>query len=197
MFLIRSLQSAESKKKSIMVTGTLILGILSSLLVYALISVFIGLFLLQNQITIQAFLGSIIIFFGIVTMSETLQRRLRLTSLNLKSQPEAPAGLFGVYVIGLSYSLLAAPCSGSAVVGFMLYISTQTEVLVLALTFIALTLGISIPYLAIALLSEEIRNRMTTSLAESARKVQILVGVFLVAIGTLLVLPLFGIFPFG
>lgn len=197
MFLIRSLQSAESKKKSVIVTGMLILGILTSLLIYSAISVFIGLFLIQNQITIQVILGLIIIFFGIVTMSESLQRLFRLTSLNLKSQPEAPGGLFGVYIIGLSYSLLAAPCSGSAVVGFLLYVSTQTETVVLVLTFIALTLGISIPYMMIALFSEAMRTRMTTSLAQSARKVQILVGILLVTIGILLVLPLFGIFPFG
>jgi len=193
MFLIRSLQSTDSKRKSVAITGVLVLGILSSLAVYAVISVFIGLFLIQNQVLIQAILGSIIVFFGIVTMSERLQNTLRLTSLNLRSQPQAPGGLFGVYVIGLSYSLLAAPCSGSAVIGFLLYISTQNSIAILSFIFIALALGISIPYLAIALISEGVRNRMTTVLAESARKVQLLVGLLLAIIGTFLVLPYFGV----
>ncbi|MFW9968330.1 MAG: cytochrome c biogenesis CcdA family protein [Candidatus Thorarchaeota archaeon] len=193
MFLIRSLQSADSRRKSVTITGVLVLGILSSLAVYTVISVFIGLFLIQNQLSIQAILGSIIVFFGIVTMSERLQNALHLTSLNLRSQPQAPSGLFGVYFIGLSYSLLAAPCSGSAVIGFLLYITTQNNIAILSFIFIALTLGISIPYLAIALLSESVRNRMTTTLAESARKVQILVGLLLVIIGTLLILPYFGV----
>ncbi|MGY5853549.1 MAG: cytochrome c biogenesis protein CcdA [Candidatus Thorarchaeota archaeon] len=194
MFLIRSLQSADSKKKSAIITGVLVLGILSSLAIYSIISVFIGLFLIQNQIQIQTILGLVIIFFGFVTMSETLQNTFHLTSLNLKSQPEAPRGLIGVYAIGLGYSLLAAPCSGSAVIGFLLYISTQTNLVILLFTFITLAIGITIPYFAIAILSDEMRKRMTTVLAESARKVQILVGLLLVVIGTLLILPYFGIF---
>jgi len=79
------------------------------------------------------------------------------------------------------------------VIGFLLYITTQNSIAILSFIFIALTLGISIPYLAIALLSESVRNRMTIALAESARKVQILVGLLLVIIGTLLILPYFGV----
>lgn len=196
MFLIKSIQSTDSKRKSVAITGVLVLGILTSLAIYSVIAVFIGLFLLQNQILIQTILGLIIIFFGIVTMSETLQNILHLTSLNIRSPPEAPGSLFGVYAIGLGYSLLAAPCSGSAVIGFLLYISTQSNLIILSFTFIALALGITIPYLAIAILSDEMRTRMTTVLAESARKVQIFVGILLIVIGTILVLPYFGIFLF-
>lgn len=193
MFLVRSLQSTDSRRKSLTITTVLILGILTALAVYVAISAFIGLFLIQNQTAIQAVLGALIVFFGLVTMSESLQKALRLTSLNLRSQPKAPGGLFGVYVIGLSYSLLAAPCSGSAVIGFLLYVGTQSNIMVLSFMFIALTLGISIPYLVIALLSGGLRKRMTTALAESARRVQILVGLLLVVIGTLLILPYFGV----
>ncbi|MCJ7817616.1 MAG: hypothetical protein MUP60_02090, partial [Candidatus Thorarchaeota archaeon] len=85
---------------------------------------------------------------------------------------------------------------GSAVIGFLLYISTQSNLIILSFTFIALALGITIPYLAIAILSDEMRTRMTTVLAESARKVQIFVGILLIVIGTILVLPYFGIFLF-
>lgn len=194
MFLIRSLQSADSKKKSVIITGVLVLGILSSLAIYSVISVFIGLFLIQNQIQIQALLGSIIVFFGLVTMSETLQNTLHLTSLNFKSQPSAPGGLIGVYVIGLGYSLLAAPCSGSAVIGFLLYISTQSNSAVLLVTFLSLALGVTLPYFTIAIFSDEMKKKMTTTLAESARKVQIFVGLLLVLLGSILILPSFGIF---
>jgi cytochrome c biogenesis protein CcdA len=193
MFLIRTLQSTDNRKKAAIVTAVLVLGILSALAVYALVSVFIDLFLIQNQTLIQAILGSIIVFFGVVTMSESLQAALHLTSLNLKSQPQAPGGLLGVYVIGLSYSLLAAPCSGSAVIGFLLYVGTQNNIAIVSFIFIAVATGISIPYLAIAILSESARNRMTTVLAESARKVQILVGLLLVIVGALLILPYFGL----
>jgi len=193
MFLIRTLQSTDNRKKAAIVTAVLMLGILGALAVYALVSVFIGLFLIQNQTLIQAILGSIIVFFGVVTMSESLQAALHLASLNLKSRPQAPGGLLGVYVIGLSYSLLAAPCSGSAVIGFLLYVGTQNNIAIVSFIFIAVATGISIPYLAIAILSESARNRMTTVLAESARKVQILVGLLLVIVGALLILPYFGL----
>jgi len=197
MFLLRTLKSEDSRKRSFIVTAVLIIGILSSLAIYALVSVFIGLFLIQNHTLIQAILGTIIAFFGVVTMSETLQNRLHLTSLNLRSQPQAPKGLASVYAIGLGYSLLAAPCSGSALIGLFLYFGAQTNPVVLAFMFLTMAAGLSIPYLVIALVSGEARNRITTAMVSSARKVQVAVGLLLVAIGVFLVLPVFGITVFS
>lgn len=192
-FLLRNLQATDSRKKAVIVTGFLILGILSSLAIYSVISIFIGLFLLQNQTLIQAILGALIIFFGIVTMSERLQSIFHLTSLNIRNPPEKPGGLVSVFFIGLGFSLLAAPCSGSAVIAFLLYVSTVSNILMFSLIFLAISLGITIPYLALAIFSDSMRLRMITMLAKSAKRIQIAIGLILVVVGSILILAYFGI----
>ncbi|MFX0044958.1 MAG: cytochrome c biogenesis CcdA family protein [Candidatus Hermodarchaeota archaeon] len=193
LFLMRALQSENSRARSVAVTGALILGILSSLAVFAAISAFIGLFLILYHTILQALLGAFIIFFGVLTMSDTLQRTLGISSLNLRETPTEATGLVGVFVIGLSYSLMAAPCAAPLLFELFFVFSTQTNALVLLSMFAAASAGVAIPYLAIALSTGEARTRMTTRMTENARKLEIAIGALFVVIGLVLVLPLFGI----
>ena len=196
LFLMRALQSENSRIRSVAVTGALILGILSSLAVFAVVSSFIGVFLIRYHTVLQALLGAFIVFFGILTMSETLQRTLRISSLNLRKPPRETTGLLGVFVIGLSYSLMAAPCAAPLLVELFFVFSTQTNALVLVLMFAAASVGVAIPYLAIAISTGEARGRMAAKMTENARKLEIVLGALFVIIGLVLVLPLFGISVF-
>jgi cytochrome c biogenesis protein CcdA len=59
--------------------------------------------------------------------------------------------------------------------------------------FAAASVGVAIPYLAIALSTGEARTRMATKMTENARKLEIVIGALFVVVGLILVLPLFGI----
>ncbi|MHA2378889.1 MAG: cytochrome c biogenesis CcdA family protein [Candidatus Thorarchaeota archaeon] len=193
LFLMRALQSENSRTRSVIVTSALILGILSSLALFAVVSVFIGLFLIQYHTVLQALLGAFIIFFGLLTMSETLQRTLRMSSLNLRTPPTEATGLAGVFLIGMSYSLMAAPCAAPLLFELFFVFSTQTNAIVLLFMFAAASIGVTIPYLVIALTTGEARSRMATRMTENARKLEIAIGALFVLIGLVLILPLFGI----
>ncbi|NHJ14636.1 MAG: hypothetical protein EAX95_13235 [Candidatus Thorarchaeota archaeon] len=193
MVLIRSLQSENSRYRSGLVTLSLVAGIMTSLVVFAFISSIIGLFLIQYHSIIQAVLGAIIAFLGLVMIVERLREVLRLTSLTLVSHPTSPTGLLNVFTIGLTYSLLAAPCSAPSLIGVFLIFGTQLNPLMLLAMFVALSLGVAIPYLAIGLATGEARQRIASGLARNARRIEIAVGVFLVALGVILMLPAFGI----
>ena len=193
LFLMRSLNSVDSRRRGVLVSAVLVLGILSSLAVFILVAQFVSLFLLQHFTQIQAVLGVFIAFFGILTMSERLRNALGISMFSLGEQPEEPTGLLGVYVVGLGYSLLAAPCSGTTIVGLVLLLGGQSNPLLLALMFAVMAVAVAIPYLAIAVVTGEARLRMTASLAANARRVEVAAGALLFIVGVILVLPLFGI----
>ncbi len=188
LFLIRNLQAETSRRRSLLVTGILTLGILVSLGVFILISSIIGTFLLQNFVYIQTILGIIIIILGILTLSETLREKLRLTNISITSDPGDPKSLIGVFSVGFTYSLLAAPCSGTAILGLIVVFSTVNNPLLIVMMYITLAIAVSIPYLAIALVTGEARDRMATRLAKSARVIEVVVGSLLIILGLYLTL---------
>ncbi|MFW9920836.1 MAG: cytochrome c biogenesis CcdA family protein [Candidatus Thorarchaeota archaeon] len=189
LFLIRNLQSEDSRKKSIMVTGVLILGILASLAIFAVISTFVGMFFILYYTYIQAILGAVIAFLGVVTLSHTLREKLRLTRLSMRD-PGKPTTLVGVFIVGFSYALLAAPCTAPVVIfGLPLLFGFQTNIFMWLALFALLAIGVAIPYLAIALVTGEARDRMASRIANSARTIEILVGILLIALGVWLMLP--------
>ncbi len=189
LFLIRNLQSEDSRKRSILVTGILILGILVSLAIFAFISTFVGSFFLLYYTYIQAFLGAIIAFLGVVTLSHRLREILHLTRLSMRD-PGTPTTLAGVFVVGFTYTLLAAPCTAPVVIfGLPLLFGFQTNIFMWLALFFALAIGVAIPYLAIALVTGEARDRMASRIANSARTIEILVGALLIVLGIWLMWP--------
>ncbi|MFW9964666.1 MAG: cytochrome c biogenesis CcdA family protein [Candidatus Sifarchaeia archaeon] len=192
LFLINSLQSADSYRRSVVVTIALVAGILSSVAFFIAIAGFIGSFLIDYYIEFQAIMGLIILFLGIVMMSPTLQMKLKISSLSLKSQPKTPTNLMSVFVVGLGYSLLAAPCSGPAILGTIALFSAEANIFTIFLLFITLSIAISIPYFLIAVVTGEARMRMTTRISNQARKIELIAGTILVVIGLLLFVQLFG-----
>lgn len=189
LFLIRNLGSDESRTRSLIVTIALTMGILSSLAIFMAISGIIGLFIIQYYTALQAVLGAIVAFLGIVTVSQTLREKLRLSSMSISQPPEKPTGLLGVYSVGFGYSLLAAPCSGPAIFGLIGLFGGQSNPLILLLMFILMSIAVMVPYLAIALATGEARTRIAVRIASSARFLEYIVGTLLILIGIILMYP--------
>lgn len=191
LFLINNLQTTTSRSRSLVVTFVLLAGILSSIAMLILIFKvvgFIGSFILGNYRTLQAILGVFIIFLGIVMLSSRLQKKLHLSSLSLKSQPSAPRNLLNVFSVGLGYSILAYPCSGTAIVGTVAIFGAGTSIFFDIFLFVVLSIAIAIPYLLIALLTGEARMRMAMSISNQARRIEIIAGVILIIIGLFLIM---------
>jgi suppressor for copper-sensitivity B len=190
LFLIRNLKSEESRRKSLLVTGVLTSGIIVSLAIYMALSTVIGLWVLSNYTFFQGILGILIVFFGIVTMSFTLREKLGITKIKMRD-PGTPTGLIGVFFVGFAYSLLAAPCSALPLLSLFIVISTEPNIFVVGLMFVMLCMGVAVPYLAIAVVTGEARNQVASTLANSAHKIEMVVGFLLVILGLWLSYPLF------
>jgi cytochrome c biogenesis protein CcdA len=196
LFLINNLQSANSRKRSLLVTTILVIGILSSiaiLIVVLKIVGFIGTFILGNYRTLQGILGIFIVFLGIVMISPTLQKKLRLSSLSLKSQPSAPRNLLNVFSVGFGYSILAYPCSGTAILGTIAIFGAGASIFFDVFLFVVLSIAIALPYLLIALVTGEARMKMAMTISNKARTIELAAGIILVLIGLFLVYQ--GIIP--
>ena len=193
LYLMRSLNSGDSVRRSLIVTTALVLGILSSVAFFAIVAGLIGMFLIQHFIQIQAVLGIILIILGIFTASDSLRKKLRITSMSASSQPTTPTGLVSVYMVGLGYSLLAAPCVWPTLTATFLLFGTQANLAVLLLMFLVIAIAVAAPYIAIAVVTGEARTRLTMSMSKHSRKIEIAAGVLLIIIGVILILPLFQI----
>lgn len=193
LFLLNSLQSNDSRRRAILVTGVLVAGIVSSLAVFAAIAGFIGGFILSNFTQIQAVLGVFIFFFGLIMVSDRLRNALHLSRLGIQSRPSKPSNLLQVYFVGLGYSLLAAPCSGPSILAVVFVFGAQSNLGLLLLMFGLMSLAVSIPYFAIALVTGEARTRMAMSMSGYARPTEILAGVILISVAIILIVPVFGI----
>ncbi len=199
LFLMNSLQASDSRKRSLLVTSALVAGILVSVAFYALIAYFIssiGMFLLTSFRDLQAILGVLILFFGIVMISERLRNALRLSRLSMHGQPSKPSNLKQVFATGLGYTMLAAPCAGPAILGLVGIFGLQTNPFVILLLFIFVAIVIAIPYFAIALVAGEARTGLAMSISSRARTIEIVTGVILIILGLFMILqhPVFGLY---
>jgi cytochrome c biogenesis protein CcdA len=196
---MNSLQASDSRKRSLLVTSALVAGILVSVGLYTVIAFTIssiGMFITSSFRDLQLILGGIILFFGIVMISDKLRNALRLSRLSMHGKPSKPSNLSQVFLTGLGYTLLAAPCAGPAIVSLVGIFSTLTDPLFLILAFILVSIIIAIPYFAIALVAGEARTRLAMSISEKARTIEIVTGVILILLGLFMILqhPVFGLY---
>lgn len=199
LFLMNSLQASDSRKRSLLVTSALVAGILVSVGFYALIAFTIssiGIFLASSFRDLQLILGFIILFFGIVMISDKLRNALRLSRLSMHGKPSKPSNLGQVFVTGLGYTLLAAPCAGPAIIGLVGIFGTLTNPLFLLLAFVMVAIVIAVPYFAIALVAGEARTGLAMSISNRARTIEIVTGVILILLGLIMILqhPIFGLY---
>lgn len=199
LFLMNSLQASDSRKRSLLVTSALVAGILVSVGFYALIAFTIssiGIFLASSFRNLQLILGIVILFFGIVMISDRLRNALHLSRLSMHGKPSKPSNLSQVFATGLAYTLLAAPCAGPAIIGLVGIFGTLTNPIFLLLVFALVSVIIAIPYFAIALVAGEARTNLAMSISNSARTIEIITGVILILLGLFMVLqhPVFGLY---
>lgn len=196
LFLMKNLQSEDSRFRSILVTGILALGILASLAIYIVLTSIIlglGMLVLESAPWLALVSYVAIIFLGIVVASHTVREKLRLANFSMRTSPDNPKGLVGVFMVGFTYTMVAIPCTGAILMGTVSIIGSQSNPILFLLLYLLLCIGVLIPYLAIAIVTGEARMKIATRLANSARTIEIIVGIFLIILGIYLVV--FDAFP--
>ena len=169
-----------------MITGILTAGILTAIGLYSILSIIVWeltnvLFLSSRLLLVISYV--IMIILGIIIASHTLRDKIGLSRISMRTTPGNPKGLIGVFGIGASYTLIAIPCTGALLITAIGIIGVQTDIILSLTMYILLCIAIAIPYMAIALVTGELRIRLATKLASSQRSMEIFVGVILIVVG--------------
>lgn len=100
------------------------------------------------------------------------------------------AGIGGAFLMGLTMGIIAAPCIGPVVLGLLVYVGAEHDVTRGFLLFLALGLGMGLPYLALASAAGSIARLPRAG--EWLRWINRFFGVLLLAMALYLLSPLLG-----
>jgi cytochrome c-type biogenesis protein len=143
----------------------------------------IGQFLIAQQTLFSRIAGAVIIIFGLHTMGvlriEWLYQEKRVHTTR------KPAGLIGAGVIGIAFAFGWTPCIGPILAGILALAGTQETVGQGVRLLATYSLGLGVPFLATALMT----NRFFSAMGRIRRhyhKIEVVSGALLVVIGLLI-----------
>ncbi|KHE73077.1 cytochrome c biogenesis CcdA family protein [Halobacillus sp. BBL2006] len=165
------------KKQSLLHTILFLLGFTTIFLILGLSGSFFAQFMIQNEAIIRRLGAILIIFFGFVIIGafnfNFLMKDRKITFKN------RPAGYFGSFLIGLTFSLGWTPCTGP-ILGAVLALGVDQPDLFLVM-MIAYSLGFSIPFLVLSFFVGKLNwiKRNSALIVKIGGYVMILMGIAL------------------
>lgn len=188
---------AESRKKAIILTTILISGVILAFMIYAILADYLFDVLQQTFTELNAIMGAILIIIGLYLIFEHYFPFLQSITGKLPGlQPrmdEEKDNYIDVFILGLSYSLIAIPCASGIYMGLITLIKSG-DPLYSFFGFPLFAIGLSLPYYLLAISASEFRMQIAQWMARKSKLVNILMGVLLVIIGISMSLPHFGFF---
>lgn len=168
-------------------------GILFSFIIFALIGVVIGAFLIQYYVTLNFLFGLILLGIGIIILYPQLENytfaRIPVPNRAQRLMDKEQFSNVDLFALGSGYSFIALPCAGPVfLVMIPLIIGTANPFF----TFAAIMLfgiGLYIPYLGLVLVTTEAQIRFISIIRERYIIVKNLTALFIVFIGFLLIRP--------
>ncbi|MBO8126975.1 MAG: cytochrome c biogenesis protein CcdA [Firmicutes bacterium] len=148
----------------------------------------IGRFLLVNQVLFRKIAGIIIIFFGLQTLGlfqiSLFQREWR-PGLQKRGGFGGKRDLVKSFFLGLAFGFGWTPCVGPVLGSILAYASTAATVASGIWLLVWYSLGLAIPFLAIALTLDKFGKYYLPFLQRNFNKIKIFTGIFLILLGIL------------
>lgn len=159
------------------------LFVLGFSIVFILATIFItsfGRVFVEHRVLLSRIGGIIVILVALVFLGLGTQRTAKL-------QARPRAGLAGAPLLGATFALGWAPCTGPTLIALFAMLSSLEPDYARATTVaVAYCLGLGLPFILIAAMYER-SARVSRWLQDRQRPIQIIGGVFLLVIGVLLV----------
>jgi len=168
-------------------------GILFSFIIFALIGVVIGAFLIQYYVTLNFLFGLILLGLGIIILYPQLENytfaRIPVPNRAQRLMDKEEFSNVDLFALGSGYSFIALPCAGPVfLVMLPLIIGTANPFFTLA-AILLFGIGLYLPYLGLVLVTTEARIRFISIIRERYIIVKNLTALFIVFIGFLLIRP--------
>ena len=159
--------------------------------VYMFMGVFagtIGAFLTRHQTVVNIVSGAIVVLFGLHYTG-----LLRIGVLNKTLRPGAdvkPNNVFSSALFGAVFAVGWSPCTGAFLGSALMLAASQTGWLMGMLLLLAYSLGLGVPFVLCAVLIDRLKNAFDW-IRRHYRAINIVCGVFLVAVGVLMMTGVF------
>ena len=187
---------AESSMRRGVVAGfTCALGIALSFAIYGMFASILALPLLRYAGLLRYAFGGVIIVLGVIMLTPL---RGIFTKIRPPQRLQKSRGLLGAFVLGLSYALIAAPCTMPIVlsaIGMVLAVMPGNPFATMAhLTIFGI--GAGTPFILASLLVTTTKRFIGTRYRGVAHYFEYISALVLILVGLLLLLPAFGVETF-
>ena len=105
-----------------------------------------------------AVLGAIALLMLVLALANFGLYQLRMPSGVLLWAGRGGEGAFGAFVMGLTMGIVGAPCIGPIVAALVLYVGAQQSIVLGVVLFLALGLGLGLPYVLLAAMAGRLRR---------------------------------------
>lgn len=182
---------AALRRRVVMMNALLfVVGFTSVFMLFGLASGFLGKFLVLHRTTIAQVGGAVVILFGLAQLR--IIRLPNIVSRRFGSERLVPGRPISAFLLGLFFGFGWSPCLGPILGTILLLAGTSGSLFSGAFLLFVYSLGIALPFLLLAYFY----GRAFASVVAFARYLPLIErisGVFLVAVGLLLVLGKFGL----
>jgi len=144
--------------------------------------------------TIRALAAMLMIIFGTVMLSGSLQNRLAFAGLRLETAVDQfmhwthPSGLRGQFMVGLLLGAVWSPCIGPTLGAAIALAGVRATFAQASLVMLFFAIGMTIPLAAIGILSRQALLRWRGSIEVADHVAKIVFGTLVILIGTLILL---------
>ena len=176
-------------RKGILAGSACVLGVASSFTIYGLFAAFLFSPLLEYGTVLRSIFGVIIILMGVAMYTSKMQLFIRIPQRLF-----AFKGYLGAFILGLSYTLIAAPCAMPIFSSAILVAIIPGNPALTTVNLLFFTLGVILPFLVSSLAVMLAQNVLRSQYQALAKWVKPLSSSILILTGLLLFLPIFG-FP--
>ena len=140
----------KDRKKAVLMASAFSFGLTIAFTIFGLIAGMLGNFFNNYKLIFAVVSGFILIFFGTLLFLNT-----GFTFFNFKTDYTKREGFFSVATLGFFFGVGWTPCVGPILGGVLLLAANATTVLNSALMLVFYSIGISVPLIALAYLSDK------------------------------------------
>jgi len=193
LFLAYVANVENDVRKGVIAGFTCTLGIASSFMVYGMLASFLAFPLLKYGTPLRFVFGGFIVFLG-VSMLTRLRRVF--TKLRPPKRLLEVKGVLGTFVLGLSYTLIAAPCAMPIFLSAILLAIIPGNFLVTVANLVIFGFGAGTPFILSSLLITSTRDFVGRRYRSVAPLFEFGPALVLILTGLLLLFSALGLIPY-
>lgn len=189
-YLATQVKMKQSKMTSLLSSLALILGIVVVFFSIGFIANKFEQALIQNYFIFARIQAVILIIAGLILIkTPSFMYKIRLPSKLenfIYSENAQKNSILFSFILGLVYTIIAAPCAGALFLGVWSQLIGQTIIdqFLLVLFF---ALGAGLPFLAMSLFIEDITPKTIGRIHSTSSKISIILGIIFIMVGILLI----------